>query len=104
AALDRKLEAEDEAVAAWLDLAACRNPFQDRAWVELAKHYEHRGKDPRRALEATRAAMALDRGNGSGLELREARLLRRIERVATKAARKKKPAAGRRKKDKIRSS
>ena len=61
AALERKLGAEEQAVAIWNDLAAVRNPFRIPALEELAKHYEHRQKDLARALETTRAALDHDR-------------------------------------------
>ncbi len=78
AALERKLGAEDRAVALWTDLGAVRNAFRVQALEELAKHYEHRQKDLARALEATRAALGhLD---SPGLRRREQRLESRIVR------------------------
>ena len=43
---------------------------------ELAKHYEHRAKDYARALELTRAAIAIE--GSAALRKREERLLKRI--------------------------
>jgi len=76
AALERKLGADDQAVALWKDLTAVRNPFRGLALEELAKYYEHRQKDLPRALEATRAAR-IDR-DSPALRRREQRLQRRI--------------------------
>jgi tetratricopeptide (TPR) repeat protein len=75
AALERKLGAEEQAVAIWNDLAAGRNPFRVAALEELAKYYEHRQKNPVRALEITRAA--LDHHDSPALRSREKRLVRR---------------------------
>jgi hypothetical protein len=77
AALERKLGAEEQAVAVWNDLAAARNPFRVPALEELAKHYEHRQKDLVRALETTRAA--LDHQDSAALRRREQRLKQRLE-------------------------
>jgi uncharacterized protein YprB with RNaseH-like and TPR domain len=80
AALERKLGAEDQAVAVWNDLAAARNPFRIPALQELAKHYEHRQKDLPRALETTRVALAhigLEHDDSPALRRREERLVRR---------------------------
>ena len=75
AALERKLGADPDAIAIWEDLAAVRNPFRVPALEELAKHYEHRQKDPVRALETTRAALAY--ADTPALRRREQRLVRR---------------------------
>jgi uncharacterized protein YprB with RNaseH-like and TPR domain len=75
AALERKLGADEQATAVWEDLAAAPNPFRIPAFEELAKHYEHRVKDPARALETTRAALA--HADTPGLRKREERLVRR---------------------------
>jgi uncharacterized protein len=77
AAIERKLGADDPAVAIWTDLAAVRNAFRIPALEELAKHYEHRQKDLVRALETTRAA--LDHEDSPALRRREQRLLKRTE-------------------------
>jgi len=87
AALERKLGAEEQAVAIWNDLAATRNPFRVPALEELAKHHEHRQKDLPRALETTRAALehlGVNHGD-SPLRRREQRLVRRMETCRTKA-------------------
>jgi len=76
AELERKLGAEEQAVAMWTDLAAVRNSFRIPALEELAKHYEHRQKDLARALETTRTA--LDHEDSPALRRREQRLARRM--------------------------
>jgi tetratricopeptide (TPR) repeat protein len=90
AQLERKLGAEDAAVQVWTDLAAERNPFRVRALEQLAKHWEHRGKNPAKALEATRAALAWE--DSEPLRRREARLVRALGR-ATKPVRTRRGAA-----------
>jgi uncharacterized protein len=84
AALERKLGREAAALEVWNDLATSRNPFQSQALEELAKHYEHRAKDPGKALEMTRAALAL--ADSPGLRKRELRLLAKSPRVSRAAA------------------
>ncbi|MDM7926690.1 MAG: ribonuclease H-like domain-containing protein [bacterium] len=70
-----------------------RSPI--RAWEELAKYHEHRSGDLQRALEAVNAALsALDileavRQDGGVTDARD-RLIRRLERVRSKMARKEK--------------
>ena len=85
AALDRKLGAEEQAVATWTDLAACRNPYRVRALEELAKREEHREKNAVKALEFTRAALEFE--DSEELRRREDRLLRRVNRLPAQAAR-----------------
>lgn len=80
AALDRKLGAEEQALAAWMDLAGCKNPFRVRALEELAKSEEHRGKNPAKALEFVRAALEWE--DTPELRRREERLLRRVGRAS----------------------
>ncbi len=74
--LERKLEAEDAALAVWQDLASAKNPFRARALEELAKHHEHRAKDRAAALRCTRAARAIE--DSEQLARREARLVRQL--------------------------
>jgi hypothetical protein len=88
AALERKLGAEEQAVAMWTDLAAVRNAFRIPALEELAKHYEHRQKDLGLALETTRAALAfidVNHEDSPALRRREQRLAGRIARPRPKA-------------------
>jgi len=87
AALERKLGAEEQAVAIWNDLAAARNPFRIAAFEELAKHYEHRKKDLARALDTTRAALAhidVNHEDSPALRRREQRLVLRTKARRTK--------------------
>ena len=84
AALDRKLGEHDRALAGLTDLAGSRNPYRLKALEELAKHEEHRGKNPARALEWTRAA--LEHEDTPELRHREVRLLRRLEKLRSTAA------------------
>ncbi len=83
AQLERKLEADETAIALWEDLASGRNPFRVRAMEELAKYHEHRAKDRAKALEWTRAARAIE--DSVDLAKREARLLRRLSAQADRA-------------------
>jgi uncharacterized protein YprB with RNaseH-like and TPR domain len=76
AALDRKLGAMEQALAAWTELATARSPYRVKALEELAKHEEHRAKNPERALEWTRAA--LQHEDTPELRHREQRLLRKV--------------------------
>lgn len=75
AALERKRDRGDAALALWLEMTQVRNPFRARAFEELAKHYEHREKNPAIALEMTRSALELE--DTPELRKREQRLLRR---------------------------
>jgi uncharacterized protein YprB with RNaseH-like and TPR domain len=84
AVLDRKLGEEERALSGWGDLAGTRNPYQAKALEELAKHAEHRAKDAARALEHTRAALAL--GVTEELLHREERLLKKLHRSTASAA------------------
>jgi hypothetical protein len=84
AALDRKLGDESRAVAGWTDLAGSRNPFRVRALEELAKHAEHRAKDPHKALEWTLCALELE--PSEALLGREQRLRKRLAKRSTAAA------------------
>lgn len=75
ALLEKKLARRQAAVAILSDLSASPNPYQVPALVELAKIYEHRERDYARALELTRAAIAIE--STAELRRREARLQRR---------------------------
>jgi len=82
AAIERKLGADEPAVAIWNDLAAVRNAFRIPALEELAKHYEHRQKDLGRALETTRTALGyldVSHEDAPALRRREQRLIKRTE-------------------------
>jgi hypothetical protein len=73
--LEKKQGREDAALAAFSEIATCRNPWQAPALEELAKHYEHRERNYSMALEMTRTALGLE--ESETLRRREARLLRR---------------------------
>jgi uncharacterized protein YprB with RNaseH-like and TPR domain len=95
AAIERKLSAEDQALAIWNDLAAVRNTFRIPALEELAKHYEHRQKDFVRALETTRTALGyvdVNHEDSPALLRREQRLMRRTEVRRTTTKRTKAPS------------
>ncbi|HEY2845056.1 MAG TPA: ribonuclease H-like domain-containing protein [Bryobacteraceae bacterium] len=81
AALERKLGADQQATALWGDLAAVRNSYRVPALEELAKHYEHREKNPARALETTRTALA--HSDTPALRRREERLVKRTNAHST---------------------
>lgn len=58
ASLERKLLDTEAALAMYEDLASCANAHRVEALVELAKHYEHRAKDPSRALSYIERALS----------------------------------------------
>lgn len=65
---------------AFLDLIESRNPYRAAALEELAKHYEHKQKDPVKALEYARRA--LEFAGDAKLQQREQRLERKAKRAA----------------------
>ncbi len=77
AAIEKKLDRREAALAVFEDLAGSRNPYRARALEELAKHYEHRERNYATALEMTRAARAL--ADTPQMRRREERLTRRLE-------------------------
>jgi uncharacterized protein YprB with RNaseH-like and TPR domain len=79
--LEKKLGLNHAALATFTDLSLSPNPFRGRAYEELAKHYEHRERNFRMALECTRAARALD--DSEPLAARQ----RRLETKSGKATR-----------------
>ena len=79
--LEKKLGLEHAALATYTDLSLSSNPFQCRAYEELAKHYEHRERNYRMALECARAARSVE--DSEPLALRQ----RRLEAKCAKAAR-----------------
>jgi len=79
--LEKKLGLAHAAVATFTDLSLSPNAFRARACEELAKHYEHREKNYRMALECVIAARAA--GDSEGLALRQ----RRLEARCAKATR-----------------
>jgi hypothetical protein len=90
ARLLRRVGRADDAFDAWRDLAIGGGPLAATAWVEVAKHLEHRRRDPSGALAATRSAQALvERSRALGrplprlereLAIRAGRLVRRVQR------------------------
>jgi uncharacterized protein YprB with RNaseH-like and TPR domain len=77
AQLERQLGRLDAAFSIWRDLAAAKNPYQTRAFEELAKRYEHSDRNYELALEMTRSA--LDYEDREDLRHREKRLARKIK-------------------------
>ncbi len=76
AALERKLEKHDAALAIYSELAGAGNPFQTAACEELAKHYEHKERNPSMAMEFVLTAMEI--APHPGLEKRRTRLETKI--------------------------
>jgi hypothetical protein len=78
--LEKKLGLDHAALAAFTDLSLSPNPFQRRAYEELAKHYEHRERNYRMALECARAARAVE--DSEPLAARQRRLESKCARSA----------------------
>ena len=76
AGLERKLEKSDSALALYSELAGVENPFRPAACEELAKHYEHRERNPAMAMEFVLTAMEFE--VNPGLVKRKARLEAKI--------------------------
>jgi uncharacterized protein YprB with RNaseH-like and TPR domain len=76
--IERRQGRHDAALAVITELAASRNPFQVRAFEQLAKHYEHREKNYTMALEMTMQALAFE--DTPGIRRREQRLKARLDR------------------------
>jgi uncharacterized protein YprB with RNaseH-like and TPR domain len=76
--IERRQGRYDAALAVVSELAASRNPFQVRAFEQLAKHYEHREKNYAMALEMTMQALAFE--DSPGIRRREQRLKARLDR------------------------
>lgn len=72
---EKKLGREEATVAIFTDLAGSPNPLRADAYEELAKYFEHRERNPARALEMTRCAMRF--GDTPALQKREERLSKR---------------------------
>lgn len=77
ALLEKKLEHTDAALRVFMELATCRNEYRVCALEELAKHYEHKGKDCASALEYTNQALRCQ--TSAALGHRKARLEKRLE-------------------------
>jgi hypothetical protein len=76
--VEKRLGREDAALAAVMELTESRNPYRVRAFEELAKHYEHRARDYRAALEMTQRALAIE--DMPEMRRREERLKVRVAR------------------------
>ena len=76
AAVERKLEKADAALAIYTELASTVNPFHSQACEELAKHYEHKERNPSIAMEFVLTAMEF--GASPALEKRKTRLAEKI--------------------------
>jgi uncharacterized protein YprB with RNaseH-like and TPR domain len=70
--LEKKLKLEHAALATFSDLSLSPNPWRGRAYEELAKHYEHRERNYRMALECVRAARSVE--DSAPLAARQRRL------------------------------
>ena len=80
AQIERRLGNHEAQFQLLQDLARVANAYRADAFVELAKHFEHREKDYERALEMTRNAQS--HAPSTQLEHRERRLLRKAGRAA----------------------
>ena len=78
--IEKKLGLADAALATFSDLSLSPNPFQVRAYEELSKHYEHRARNHRMALECTRAARAI--ADSEALASRQHRLEAKCAKVS----------------------
>jgi uncharacterized protein len=80
----------DRALAAWHEAVRCGGRTAVRAWIGIAKHREHRGRDPVGALDAAEAAHRLviqRRAFGRWDVPAERDLGRRLRRLRTRVAR-----------------
>jgi uncharacterized protein YprB with RNaseH-like and TPR domain len=82
--LEKKLGLADAAVATFTDLSLSPNPWRARACEELAKHYEHREKNYRMALECVLAAR--NAGDSESLMQRQRRLEIRCAKAGRQAS------------------
>lgn len=73
--IEKKLGQEHAAIATFTDLTLSPNPFQARAYEELAKHYEHRERNMTMALECVREARRIE--DSGALAARQVRLERK---------------------------
>jgi len=78
--LEKKLGLDHSALATFTDLSLSPNPLQARAYEELAKHYEHRERNYRMALECARAARSIE--DSAALAARQTRLEVRCAKAA----------------------
>ena len=73
--IEKKLGWLDASVATFEDLTASRNPYQVKAYEELAKHYEHKTRNNALALECVVAARSIE--DSEALAARQLRLERK---------------------------
>ena len=78
ALIEKRLGHQDAALAAFTELASTANSHRVPALEELAKHYEHRERNPAMALEFTRSALQVE--DSEPLRRRAARLKQRLDR------------------------
>ena len=81
--LEKKRKNEDAALAAFTEIATCRNACRGRAFEELAKYYEHKQRSYAMALEMTRSALEIE--ESPALRTRESRLAKKLARRAATA-------------------
>lgn len=86
AALEKRLGRVAAARAGFEELTASSNPYQARAYEELAKHYERRERDYSAALDMTRRARSL--ADTAEIQRREQRLIARVEKLSARQAQK----------------
>jgi uncharacterized protein YprB with RNaseH-like and TPR domain len=77
--LEKKRKNEDAAIAAFTEIATCRNACRARAFEELAKYYEHSQRSYGMALEMTRSALEIE--ESAALRTRESRLAKKVARA-----------------------
>jgi hypothetical protein len=95
ARLLRRLNRIDEAIEAWLAVAACGGSEGALAWIEVAKLREHVSRDAAGALEACeRARAVLDRRRavGAAIPRLERDVAHRMGRLRRRALRPKRAA------------
>lgn len=79
ALLEKKLDRPTAALAAFTELASCRNPFRVHALEELAKYYEHAQRNYALGLEFTN--QALSHRDSPALQRRKSRLEKRLAKL-----------------------
>ena len=87
AAQHKRRRQYDSAVEIWMEVVKRSSSFSIEAFEELAIHYEHRARDPRKALEFTEAALKGLRAKG-GLPIgrRIEQFSRRLDRLRRKTS------------------
>ena len=77
--LEKRKKNEPASLAAFTEVASCKNACRGRALEELAKYYEHRERNFSMALDLTRDALRL--ADSPELRVREARLTAKLARL-----------------------